>query len=51
MCGRTGLLSLNPGDPAGQPGDTAGSGERYRRGLGLTEWRDGQLGALEVLRR
>lgn len=32
VCRRTKLLSLNPGDTAGQLGDAAGSAERCRRG-------------------
>lgn len=49
MCGRrTKLLSLNPGNTVGQPGDAAGFGKRLSYGLGLTEWRDGQHGAMEA---
>lgn len=48
MCGRTKLLSLNPGDAVEQPGDAAGSGKRCGRGLGLTGWRDGQRGVVEA---
>lgn len=47
MCERIKLFSLNPGDAIEQPGDVAGSGKRCRRGLGLTERRDGRCGAVE----
>lgn len=48
MCGRTELLSLNPGDAVEQLGDAARSGKRCRRALGLTERRDGHRHAVEA---